>query len=212
MRVPLWATLRPVGNSWPARLTILLPLVGYFIIFNDTLTHSHLANLIREFEADTADNLGLSVPPRVFQIYFALCFIAVASALYAWLCPSVIKRHSSAGEYIANEGVHLGEFAVRDLEIMFAQIDDDFDSFRTRIQNRISQDFSPQEAFAEVKNATLHKYFNSENSKFRLWRGLITTLYGIGFGVLLIPAAKVFLKVCTVLYGLFAEHGYSAIW
>jgi hypothetical protein len=32
-----WTTLRPIGNSWPARLTIIIPLIGYFIIFNDAL-------------------------------------------------------------------------------------------------------------------------------------------------------------------------------
>jgi hypothetical protein len=212
MRIPLWTTLRPVGNSWPARLTILLPLVGYFIIFNDALAHSHLANLIREFEGRTPDNLGLSVPPRVFQLYFGLCFIAAASALYAWWCPSIIKRHSSAGEYLANEGAHFGEFAVRHMEIAFAQSDPTFDRFRQDVQNRISSEYSVQEAFAQVKSAALHGYFDSENKSSRLWRSLIAVFYGIGFIILLIPAAKIFWKVCTVLYGLLVDHGFSAIW
>jgi hypothetical protein len=212
MRIPLWTTLRPVGNSWPARLTILLPLVGYFIIFNDALAQSQFVNLIREFEGRTPASLGLSIPPRVFQIYFGLCFVAAASALYAWWCPSVVKRHSSAGAYLANEGVHFGEFSVRPLEIAFAQSDVKFDKFRQDVQARISAEYTVQEAFAEVKSAALHGYFDTENSRHGFWRGLIAVLYGIGFAILSIPAAKIFWRVCNVLYRIIVEHGFSALW
>jgi hypothetical protein len=186
--------------------------VGYFIIFNDAFSNSQLAHLIKEFEVHTPENLGLSVPPRVFQIYFALCFIAAASAVYAWRCPSVIKRHPSAGGYIADEGAQLGEYATEHLEIMLARADDQFDQFRSRMRNRISQDFTPQEAGAEVKNATLHTYFDRENQTYGLVRLAITFLYGVGFTILSIPAAKIFWKVCTVLYRLLVDHGLSAIW
>jgi hypothetical protein len=212
MRIPLWTTLRPVGNSWPARLTILLPLVRYFIIFNDGIAQAKLVNLIREFEGRTPDSLGLSIPSRVFQIYFGLCFVSVASALYAWWCPSIVKRHSSAGEYLANEGIHFGEFSVRPLEIAFAQSDAKFDQFRRDVQNRISVEYSMQEAFTEVKNATLHGYFDMENANRGVWRGIVAILYAIGFLSLSIPAAKIFWKVCTVLHRLIVEQGFGAIW
>jgi hypothetical protein len=212
MRAPFWTTLRPVGNSWPARLTILLPLVGYFIIFNDALAQSKLVNLIREIEGRTPDSLGLSISPRVFQIYFGLCFVAAASALYAWRCPGVVKRHSSAGEYLANEGIHFGEFSVRHLEIAFAKSDTNFDRFRRDVQNRISAEYTVQEAFAEIKSAALHGYFDMENAGRNVWRSIVTILYGIGFLSLSIPAAKVFWTVCTVLYRLLIEHGFGAIW
>jgi len=212
MSTPLWTTLRPVGNSSAARLTILLPLIGYFIVFNDGFSHSQLAKLIVEIEGKKPDNLGLSVSPRLFQIYFGLCFVAVASALYAWACPVVVKRHSSAGEYLSAEGVHLGEYATRDLEVKLAQTNDDFDQFRIRIQNRIGEDYSPQEAGAEVKNATLTTHFETENSKLWWVRASIALLYLTGFLILLVPALKIFSRVCAVLYGLLAEHGLSAIW
>jgi len=187
-------------------------LVGYFIIFNDALAQSKLVNLITEFEGRTPHNLGLSIPPRVFQIYFALCFVAVASALYAWWCPSLVKRNSSAGEYLANEGAHFGEFSVRPLEIAFAQSDAKFDRFRQDLQARISDEYTVQEAFAEVKSAALHGYFDTENSSHGFWRVVVAILYGTGFAILSIPAARIFWRVCTILYRLIVEHGFSALW
>lgn len=208
---PLWTLLRPIGNSWPARLTILIPLVGYFIIFNDALSHSRLTGLVAEFEG-RPENLGLSLSPRLFQVYFGLCFVAVASALYSLCCPEVIKRHPSAGEYVATEGNHLGEYGVRETEISLAKTDSDFDGFRQRIRDRISDQYSPQEAATEIKVASLVAHYNTENRSRAPLQLLIACFYLLGFLVLLIPATKVFLKVSFVLAHLVAQHGLSAIW
>lgn len=208
---PLWTLLRPIGNSWPARLTILIPLVGYFIVFNDALSHSRLTELVGEFDV-RAETLGLSVSPRLFQVYFGLCFVALASALYGLGCPEVIKRHPSAGEYVATEGDHLGEYGVREIEVTLAKADPDFDRFRQRIQNRISSQYSPQEAVAEIKIASLVAWYNAENRRRAPLQLLVACFYALGFLALLIPATKVFLKVSFVLVHLIERHGLSAIW
>ena len=88
-----WTTLRPVGNSVIVKLTILIPAVGYLIIFNDKLVG--YVDLIREI-SNLDKSSGLSVPPRLFQLYFGFCFVAVASAIYSMACPSIIKRYPSA--------------------------------------------------------------------------------------------------------------------
>ena len=41
-----WTVLRPVGNSIIVKLTILVPAIGYLIIFNDKLVG--YVDLIRE--------------------------------------------------------------------------------------------------------------------------------------------------------------------
>lgn len=210
--LPHWNTLRIIGNSWPARLSILIPLVGYFIIFNDTFSHSSFAKLIAELEQKKPEELGISISPRLFQIYFGLCFVAVASALYALTCPGIIKRHSSAGEYVSTEGDHLGEFALRGIEIGLAQSNEAFDAFRRSIQNRVSDTYTPQEAGLEVKSSTLALHYETQNGRCWFVRLIISTVYGIGFAILFVPALKVFLGVCRVLYRLIAEHGLSAVW
>jgi hypothetical protein len=201
-----------LGNSPAARLSILIPLIGYFIVFNDAFSHSSFAKLVAELEGKTPEDLGVSISPRLFQMYFGLCFVAFASALYACICPAVVKRHSSAGHYVAAEGDHLGEFAVRGMEIALAQSNSEFDRFRKGIQDRISMDYSIQEAGQEVKVSTLALHYDTENQRYQFPRLLVFLLYGIGFIILLVPAAKVFWKVSIVLYRLVAEHGFSAVW
>jgi hypothetical protein len=168
--------------------------------------------LIAEIGVKNPEDLGVSISPRLFQMYFGLCFIALASAMYACTCPAVVKRHSSAGEYIAMEGDHLGEFALREMEIALANSNENFDAFRKSVQNRISMDYSVQEAGQEVKVSTLALYYDTENERCWFTRLMIFLIYGAGFVIILVPAAKVFWKVSTVLYGLIAEHGFNAIW
>jgi hypothetical protein len=107
-----WSRLRPVGNSLVVKLTIIIPVIGYLIIFNDKL--AGYANLISEFGGN--DRLGLSVSPRLFQIYFGLCFVAIASAVYSLACPSIIKRYPSAIDLGAATTGSVGDYGYEILE------------------------------------------------------------------------------------------------
>jgi hypothetical protein len=92
--------LRPIGNSVLVRLTVIIPLVGYLIIFNEKLVG--YVDLIHEL-GRPSDKLGLSVSPRLFQIYFGLCFVAVASAIRqvaAW--PAVEAAEAGGARRLAD--------------------------------------------------------------------------------------------------------------
>src|ERR1700691_6469979 len=103
MRMRLrWSTLRSIGNSFAVRATILIPLVGYFIIFNSKL--ADYVGLIREVTG--TDTSGLSVSPRLFETYFGLCFIAVGTAIYSAFCPSVIKKYRTSAAFAGDDGSH----------------------------------------------------------------------------------------------------------
>jgi hypothetical protein len=68
-----WRLLRSVGNSRAAKLTVLIPLVGYLILLNDDfVTHLTLA---KDMFGDAAD----ATFTRLLSIYVGLVFIAAAS-------------------------------------------------------------------------------------------------------------------------------------
>jgi hypothetical protein len=88
-----WSDLRAIGNSNASKLTVLFPIVGYLIIFNDDLVQ-HL-NLWRPIFGETAP------PYRLLCVYFGLICVSLAAAIYGVRCPPEIKRHRSAVDYIA---------------------------------------------------------------------------------------------------------------
>ena len=90
-----WSQLRSISNLPITRATILIPVIGYFLIFN-----AHVVEYLHLTPALTDNTIaqGREVSWRLLLIYFGLCSIGGASAVYQVCCPAEIKRYSSAVE------------------------------------------------------------------------------------------------------------------
>jgi hypothetical protein len=92
-----WNRLRLFGNSTVARATIAVPVLGYFLLFNE-----RVLGYLRLHTAFCA-GVGCEVSWRLYFIYFGCCWVAVGSALYWWLCPLLIKKYSGGPEFFEAE-------------------------------------------------------------------------------------------------------------
>jgi hypothetical protein len=104
-----WARLREIGNSPAVKLTIVIPFVGYLIIFNESLLH--YLDLSRELFGHHGNLPGSEqahVSWRLLLLYFGLCFIAAGAALYGWYCPDEIKSYRLPSDYVAAVLTNLG--------------------------------------------------------------------------------------------------------
>ena len=91
-----WAKLRGVGNSGLVRLTILIPVIGYLILFNnEVVRHLQLDSRLRIFASE--------YPLRLLLFYYGSFIAAAGSLLYAWRCPPLLKKYPSAVEYVESE-------------------------------------------------------------------------------------------------------------
>ena len=117
-----WDRLRKLGNSSFSKLTLLLPIVGYLILFNDEIiSNLELSaeyvgqSILVTFLADGSlsdEMLGyLSNSMRLYCLYFGLLAIALATLLYQFYCPEIIKDFSSPGEYVRSEGAIVSDNA-----------------------------------------------------------------------------------------------------
>lgn len=91
LRPVVWSRFWTVSSSRAARMTVLIPLIGYLIIFNAKI--AEYLHVIRELGGSPND---VSVSPRLLLIYFGLCAIAAAVAIYSWRCPNAVKYYGSA--------------------------------------------------------------------------------------------------------------------
>lgn len=107
-----WDALRALGNQRLVQLTVLIPIVGYLVLFNEHLVQYW--TLSRElFDAQSVFDLfggnesGQApvavVSYRLYCLYFGLCLIALASALFSLFCPRYVKVYASAAEFVAME-------------------------------------------------------------------------------------------------------------
>jgi len=200
-RKPYWTTLRAVGNSSVVKATILVPFVGYAIIFNDKLIeYLQVSNQI------SGGSSGV-VSWRLVISYLGLSSIALGSIIYTLLCPEIIKKYDSAASYVREVGDHLSDFAfelmeteLRDADfsgVVFARKDDYLQSLKFARTD-------PQRATAKrdyvVELMTYYFFWRNNNRKNTFWRVTCLGFYSLGFALLLIPSIDVFTKVVRILF------------
>ncbi|UWQ46979.1 hypothetical protein [Leisingera aquaemixtae] len=94
-RLFTWNRIRPVVANELSKAVVAIPLVGYLIIFNDTI-----AGLISFEElTDGRGTLWLSSKTRLQCIYFGLLFLAASSVWFRIRCPKAVKVAASSEEY-----------------------------------------------------------------------------------------------------------------
>lgn len=109
-----WTLVRTIGNSRLVGLTIAVPLIGYFILFNNqVLGQLELSDQVvgasvdpdRQRDGASIASRGLSNDTlfKLFMIYFGLCSLALGSVVYLARCPRTIKSYQNAVSYIAAE-------------------------------------------------------------------------------------------------------------
>jgi hypothetical protein len=110
---PRWSRLRGTGNSLPVRLTVLIPVVGYLIIFNSYIVK--YLELAKEFGGAQAME-NASVSPRLLLSYFGLCAVALGSVIYDRFCPDEVKHFGTSAAYVGGDGRSIGDFALEAIE------------------------------------------------------------------------------------------------
>jgi hypothetical protein len=195
LKSPPWVRLRFVSNSTAAKSTILVPLIGYLIIFNAKVV-SYL-NLAQEFGVH---NVGVS--HRLILIYLGLCAISVGVLLYGWFCPNEIKHYGSAAAFVQGDGPSLRGFVMNDIQLLIAKTEpykaklEELSLDLSRKSDRDGIDDGDRERY-RIEN--LHLYFDYLNFGHPSVRKAVFWSYVVGFVLLAIPSLEVFGKVMWLL-------------
>ncbi len=96
-----WETLRVIGNQKIVQLTILIPVIGYYIIFSEQFCT--FTKTISSIE------IGISCTEypsqKTFLMYFGFSFLAIGSLLYSFYCPTLIKKYVDKFDYIRSVSI-----------------------------------------------------------------------------------------------------------
>ena len=198
-----WTGLRTVGNSLPAKLTILIPLIGYLIIFNADVAKS--LNLIRELSGFQTDH-QFPVSPRLLLIYFGLCSLAVGQTLFSWGCPAKVKHYGDPAAFAGGDGPSIKDFAFEPIEaeLRTSAYQKRYKMIRDRYERGGAAITEAQKR--EVNNGVLHLYFEYLDNSHPKMRLVAFISYAVGFLCLLIPSLGVFFRVLDVLWSVFTTN------
>jgi hypothetical protein len=107
-----WSQLRSIANSSTAKITVLIPIVGYLIIFNQkAITYLHLIKEVGGQE------IAESHPSsKLLLLYVGLTFVAIGSGLYQVFCPPDVKYYGDTNAYVGGVKSTIREFEMRKIE------------------------------------------------------------------------------------------------
>ena len=126
-----WAQLSKVGKAPAMRLTVLVPLIGVFLLFNEQT--ERLFQYPQFFKADLGIKGETSLPAsNLYFTYFGLCVLGAASALFAAFCPREISDQPNQQQFVMNatslETPVLAKASLRD--VLNLHFDNEFDESR----------------------------------------------------------------------------------
>jgi hypothetical protein len=173
-----WTDLRGISNSSAAKSTILIPLVGYWIVFNESAVHwLQLAHQLGG--SDPMDRIS----PRLLWLYMALCAIAAGTFIYALRCPPEVKKYGDYKDYVNGDGPAMTMLTLKEIE--------------ESLEREGYYELGPTH-----KNDMLDVYFSHLNLLHPASRLVVTILFFFGFTILTVLSAQVFIRVFRLMIGL----------
>jgi hypothetical protein len=189
-----------INNAPFSRVAVLVPFIGYWIIFND--------HFVKQFAELWSELGGASPRPwRLLVTYFGLCFVGVGSGLYHMFCPPELKRYPGATDYVAAIAPHMSRIEEGRVRDALAKGDADSMKLHAEIGELLKTLPSPRndvEFYArnqEVRREILQAHFDLCNRSWFPARVAAFTLFAAGTIILLIPAGDIFVRVARVLIG-----------
>jgi hypothetical protein len=194
-RRPFWTGLRSVGNTPAAQAVILIPLLGYWIIFN-----AQIADYYANLTGEVMPRAQSGPPWRLFATYFGLCFVAVASALYQWRCPSEIKLYPSASEYVGRISPEMSEIELARVRKILQEADIATQLTAENRDRAFGDPPLPLESPGRVKRDLLQLHFDLCNRSSPIARMIVAGCYGFGFLILVGLSLEVFWRVTRAMF------------
>ena len=208
-------------DGWIARASLVIPLLGYLIIFNDTV-----AGYITSFTV-------LGGPPpawhvidgstRLKMMYLGLVALAAANALYFWRRPRLMKWGTSEESFIDNamRGFKVGDFVrinstIRERDALtqdgkyytaewdrFLSLADGERGGPNRDADFSGVHFEEAKArFGSLLRSMLTDYYFGVVTQHRAALVVCLVLAALGYLLLAIPALDLFLRVMSVVLGI----------
>ncbi len=158
-QIIVWSNLAKVGRSRIMRGTILVPLIGVFIIFNEGLLNifrldSFFIEHIGEVRSDSIDRFTIS---NLYFMYFGLSFLGVGSFLFSLFCPEEISIENNIMSYVYSTDLERNQVVAKShlQDVLNAYFSNDRD---------VDRDFLPPNP--EYPNFIEEHFYNLINEMF----------------------------------------------
>jgi hypothetical protein len=210
-----WSDYVYLFDGWVAKCAMAVPIIGYLILFNDTISQ-HLS--FNKLASENVLGFGLSSVARLKLIYFGLIFLGSANILYRIRRPFVFKIGTNQFEYVGNALKHFTVSAYIDIHGLIRHeghhtlhgkyYDAEYDAFlnlalgekgdRSQRDESTADWTQAKSRYEGLLRSMLIENFYRNNVKRRLSLTGCIFLSLLGYALLFIPSLDLFIKVLNV--------------
>jgi hypothetical protein len=199
-KIPSWSSLTLLGQSKLVKMTMLIPIFGYLILFNESV----MSFVLTSFNLESLGFAEVQEKTKLYYIYFGLTSLGLASFVYQISCPQLMKEYSSVRQYLRENVDYMTLLRVDSICNHVVAKSGSAHQVTSRVQKVIKEindeQLSSLEKENSLRNASIdllqHFWNLSTWSSFSL-RVLVSVLFIIGFLCLLIPSFKMFVAVLS---------------
>jgi hypothetical protein len=169
----------------PAKASVVVPFVGYLILFNKHLVE---ALAFRCIDLPCQEQVLF---PKLYYLYFGLSFFGIASFIYQVRCDSRIKRYADAEDYV---------LSVREITT-----DSELYSYQKAIEDIVGDSAATTDfltgQLADLQQAPqlrlniLTGLYRALDRSMPISRFFVSLAYALGFLLMAVPAVKTFIEV-----------------
>ncbi len=166
-----WDNLRGLIASRLVQSTIVVPVIGYIILFS-----ADLQDYLR-IVFDDPDTTTIS--PRLFWLYFGFCSLALSAIAFNWQCPREVRIHGASFRFVGSELSIMTKPRLRQFNKAIAAEGGEI----------ISLPNSPSD---KVSTEIMRTYFECLEKKQPKSRWVVFVLYWFGVALVAVPTVWTF--------------------
>lgn len=206
-----WESLARTGSSKLVSLTVLVPVFGYLIIFNQQVVS--LFDLSPYYIPSIEENWAWLIDgkDRLYYFYFGLFFVGLGSIFYQIFCPAIVKEFKTGFEYMTR-GKDL--YTSNNIVLLYKVISRSKVSHARHIADRISDESRGRRIIDDdtnepklPENFLYHRrvdliggFWSHLIFSKPIWRILTQFSYIAGFVILAIPSLDMFIRVLMAVF------------
>lgn len=195
-----WDQLKKIGQSRLLSLTMIVPFLGYLILFNQVL-NEWLINSYRFLSLDiiqleVAGGRNKVIASQLYFIYYGLSLLGVASMFFYLFCPVSMKEYSSEYQFVHQELGIMTVFRAKKIIRMLRIRCKNDNAVMNQLNSINCQSLAEEKWLNKADSCLLLSVFWQQDSLHHGFiRWLVSILYLLGFFVLSIPSLKTFFYV-----------------
>ena len=208
-----WSMLGAIGRSKAATISILIPFVGYLIIYHNAIT-PYLGGLggALDAEGDECCKAYFSFETKLHLIYLGAICIGVGTIFYRIFAHKLIKKYSDVNDYIHSELDFLSSECIRNIFSEIREVKSTNSEEFLKIAPWLCSDKvgrkSASDAYNSNKEASIiidvlksyYLYIDNERNKAFIY--VTAILYAIGLILISLPGIFFIYRVlCTLVVG-----------